>query len=67
MALCAAKFSELICRPVAAQFMADDLIALFELEHSERGVRVSAERHYRLVPPDALSSEELATYRHRSA
>ena len=66
LAVCAVKFPELVCRPVAAQFMADDLIALFELEQTEQGIRVSTERHYRLVPPEALSSEELATYRHRS-
>jgi hypothetical protein len=46
--------------------MADDLIALFEPEQTEQGVRVSSERHYRLMSPDALSPEELASYRHRS-
>jgi hypothetical protein len=46
--------------------MADDLIALFELEQTEQGVRVSSERHYRRVSPEALSPEELATYWHRS-
>lgn len=66
LAVCAVKFPGLVCRPVAAQFMADDLIALFELEQSEQGVRVSSERHYRLVSAEALSPEELATYRHRS-
>jgi len=66
LAVCAVKFPELVCRPVAAQFMADDLIALFELEQTEQGVRVSSERHYRLVPPEALSPEELASYRRRS-
>jgi len=66
LAVCAVKFPALVCRPIAAQFMADDLIALFELEQTDEGVRVSSERHYRLVPPDALSPEELATYRRRS-
>lgn len=28
---CTHKFPSLICRPVAAQFMQDDVIALFEL------------------------------------
>jgi hypothetical protein len=28
---CKAKFPNLVCRPVSAQFMADDVIALFEL------------------------------------
>lgn len=66
LAVCAAKFPGLVCRPVAAQFMTDDLIALFELEPTDQGVRVSSERHYRLVSPEALTPEELATYRHRS-
>jgi hypothetical protein len=30
--ICAAKFSHLPCRSVAAQLMRDDLIALFEFE-----------------------------------
>jgi len=65
-AMCAAKFPNLICRPIGAQFMADDLIALFEFERVEGVVAISHERHYRLVPPDAISAEELKTYRYRS-
>jgi hypothetical protein len=65
LALCEAKFAQLICRPVGAQFMQDDLIALFEFEDTEQGLRISAEKHYRLVPPEALSPEELESYRRR--
>lgn len=36
IAVCAAKFPSVICRPIAAQFMQDDLIALFELEDGEQ-------------------------------
>jgi len=32
IALCAEKFPALLCRPLAAQFMDDEVIALFELE-----------------------------------
>ncbi len=64
-AVCASKFSGLIARPIAAQFMAGDRIALFEFEQTKDGVRVSAEQHYKLVPPEDLSSEELANYRKR--
>lgn len=64
-ALCADKFPSLICRPVAAQFMADDLIALFEFEEDESGVAIVSERHYRLVPIEALSEEDLQAYRER--
>ncbi|MCJ7621237.1 MAG: endonuclease [Anaerolineae bacterium] len=64
-AVCATKFPQLICRPVASQLMDNQLIALFELEQSERGVRIVAERHYRLVSPEDLSPEELEAYRRR--
>ena len=65
MALCEAKFPDLICRSVAAQFMADSAIALFELESEEHGLAISAEKHYRLVRPEELSSEELRDYGQR--
>jgi hypothetical protein len=60
--LCALKFPKLICRAIAAQFMGDDLIALFEFEQTKDGIKVSSEKHYRLVKPDELSSEELKSY-----
>lgn len=63
MALCAAKFSNLICRPVAAQFVEDSLIALFEFESDGDELRIRTERHYRLVDPDSISAEELRRYR----
>lgn len=64
-ALCADKFPALICRPIAAQFIEQDLIALIEFEESEQGVVISTEKHYRLVPPENLASTDLATYRSR--
>jgi len=60
--LCALKFPPLICRAIAAQFMADNLIALFEFEQSNGEIKVSSEKHYRLVRPDELSPEELQSY-----
>ncbi len=65
LAMCAAKFPDLACRPIAAQFMRDHVIALFELEQAQDGIAVSSERHYRLVEAHELSSEELLTYRQR--
>lgn len=65
MLLCSTKFPDLICRPIGAQFTADDLICLFEFEESEAGIRTVAEKHYRLVPFDSLTREELAQYRRR--
>jgi hypothetical protein len=61
-ALCALKFPRLICKAIAAQFMADNLIALFEFEQTNEGIKVSSEKHYRLVKPDELSPEELHSY-----
>lgn len=65
IAVCAGKFPSLICRPIAAQFMQDDLIALFELEEGEQGVSISAEKHYRLVPGEEVTEDDLKVYRKR--
>jgi len=65
LAVCETKFPGLICRSIAAQFMEEDIIALFECENTEEGIRVSAEKHYKLVNPDELTEEELEAYRKR--
>lgn len=64
-ALCESKFSDLICLPVAAQFMRDEVIALFSFEKTDGEVRVLSERHYKLVEPNELTAEDLAAYRRR--
>jgi hypothetical protein len=64
-AVCETKFPELICRPIAAQFMEDNLIALFAFEQGEDRIVITDEKHYRLVPPEEMSEEDLATYRNR--
>ena len=58
-AVCRDKLPSLICRPVGAQFMADDVIALFEFEQDGDDIRIAAEKHYQLVPPDAVTDEDL--------
>jgi hypothetical protein len=60
--MCAHKFPRLVCRPIAAQFIDKNLIALFEFEPSKDGIKVTAEKHYRLVRPDELSPDELDSY-----
>ncbi len=67
IAMCAAKFPLLICRPIAAQFLQEDVIALFELENTEDGIRVASERHYKLVPPEDISEADLKEYGSRLA
>jgi hypothetical protein len=61
-AMCAEKFPAAQCRPIAAQFMDKDVIALFEFENTPVGVRVYAERHYRLVPSDEISEGDRRRY-----
>lgn len=65
VALCELKFPDLVCLPVAAQFMDDSVISLFSFEKVGDEVKVLAERHYRLVEPGELTAEDLAAYRKR--
>jgi hypothetical protein len=65
MAFCAARFPELICRPISAQFMSRDAIALFELGEDGQDVSVVSERHYRLVPAKDIGVSDLKQYAQR--
>ena len=65
IACCAEKYPQLICRSISAQFMADDLIAMFEITLEEDEVRIVDEKHYRLVPADQISPDELQAYAQR--
>jgi hypothetical protein len=65
IAVCASKFPALVCRPVAAQFIADDAIALFELVEDDEGIGIAVERHYELVPADDVTDADLGSYRQR--
>lgn len=62
-ALCAQRFPALVCRPVAAQFMEEGVIALFEFEQHQSEFRISEERHYQLVPPEEFTDDDLRTLR----
>lgn len=66
-AVCANKFPSLICRPIGAQFIADGAIVLFEFEQTEAGVRISSEKHYKLVTPDEVSIADLENYQRRKS
>ncbi len=65
--MCAEKYPNLICRPIGAQFMADDEIALFEFAERRHRAVIVTEQHYQLVAPDQLSDMELAEYKKRVA
>lgn len=66
-AVCAHKFPALICRPLAAQFIKNDVIALFEFEQGENGIGIVSEKHYKLVPPEDVTGADLDTYRNRGS
>lgn len=62
LACCAEKFPSLICRPLSAKFIEENLIALFELCLDGGMIRVIEEKHYRLVASDAISADDLVRY-----
>jgi hypothetical protein len=62
VACCAEKFPHLNCRPVSDQFMADDVIAMFDLTVQKGQVRIAEEKHYVLVPSDRIAAADLERY-----
>lgn len=57
------KFPGLRCRAIAAQFMEDKVVALFELTLQDDEIKVVEERHYRLVPANELDPKTICNYR----
>ena len=57
------RFPGMRCRAIAAQFMEDEVIALFELTLRNDEIKVVEERHYRLVPADRLDPQAVRDYR----
>ena len=47
--LCNSKFPTLVCRPIAAQLIEDDLVALIEFEWINNQISIRDERHYWLA------------------
>lgn len=62
---CQEKFPNLECRAISAQFIEPDLIALFELALDDGMVKIVEEKHYRLVPGDQITADDLRTYARR--
>lgn len=62
VAFCGQAFKNLICRPVSAQFMSDQRIAMFELTVVDDVVRVVDEKHYQLVASSAITAGDLQSY-----
>lgn len=67
IACCAEKYPNLICRPISAQFMADNRIAMFELTASGDEIKVVDEKHYQLVPGNKITAADLQSYSSRSS
>ncbi|WP_026332987.1 hypothetical protein [Thioalkalivibrio sp. ALE20] len=56
------RFPELRCRAVSAQFMDNDVVALFELVLQDNEIKVAEERHYRLIPASQIDDEAIRNY-----
>jgi hypothetical protein len=68
LACCKEKFPDMICRAISAQFLGNNRIAMFELCEDDEGfVRTVDERHYQLVPGDAITSQDLDGYKRHSS
>lgn len=63
---CAEKYPQLVARPVAAQFLSNGIIALFELTLQDGDIVVVNEEHYKLVRADEVSDADRASYARRS-
>lgn len=59
---CRERFPLLTCRSVSAQFMAGDVIALFELAMEGQDVKIVEEKHYKLVAGDQIGKQDLELY-----
>lgn len=66
MRCCDEKFPGLVCRSISAQFITDDLIAVFELAVEDDQVKLVEEKHYRLMPASEISAKDLQMYSQRS-
>ena len=62
IACCREKFDGLVCRPISAQFMDNETIAIFELTEEQDSVRIVEEKHYKLVPASQISKKDLEAY-----
>ncbi len=60
------KFPGMRCRAISVQFMAAQIVALFELTLQDDEIKVVEERHYRLVPAEKLDQDAIRAYRDRN-
>lgn len=62
IACCREKFPGLVCRPVSAQFINANKIAMFELAMQDEEIKVVSEEHYELVSSASITADDLALY-----
>jgi hypothetical protein len=62
VAFCKQAFKNLVCRPVSAQFMSDERIAMFELTVVDGISKVIDEKHYQLVSAKTITPDDLRAY-----
>lgn len=62
IACCKEKFPALRCRPVSAQFVTKNKIAMFELAMQDEEIKLVSEEHYELVPASSITPEDLELY-----
>lgn len=58
-----ARYKDCVPRTVSAQFMGDDIIAMFELNFDGNDVSIVREKHYKLVSADKIAASDLAAYK----
>lgn len=63
--VCKEKYPGSIARPIGAQFMRDNTIALLEFDEEGDDIVLLREMHYQLVAYDQISAEDLLRYRQR--
>ncbi|QTA80489.1 Uncharacterized protein dnl_27940 [Desulfonema limicola] len=67
ISFCSSRYSSVICRPIAMQFLNDNSFAILETRIEEEDnilkLVVIDEKHYKLVNRDDLSHEEIKNYR----
>ena len=56
------RFEGMRCRVIAAQFMDDKVVELFELTEQQSEVKVVEEWHYRLIPVKKIDGEAIRNY-----
>ncbi|QQS11018.1 MAG: endonuclease [Rhodospirillales bacterium] len=57
------RYANCVLRPVSAQFMPNDVIAMFELLFDGNDVSIVREQHYRLTDASAITATDLSTYK----